>query len=70
MVAVLDVKAAPTVTTPSGWTLVTTTSNGSNFKQVVYSRVATGSEPASTTFSINENRAISGANPHGIGWNR
>jgi len=60
MIAVLDVKAAPTVTTPSGWTLVSTTPNGSNFKQVVYSRVVTASEPVSTTWTINENRAISG----------
>jgi hypothetical protein len=60
MIAVLDVKAAPTVTTPQGWTLVSTTPNGSNFKQVVYSRVVTASEPVSTTWTINENRAISG----------
>ena len=60
MVAVIDAKAAPTITTPAGWTLVSTTPNGSNFKQAVYSRVATGSEPASTTWTINENRAVSG----------
>jgi hypothetical protein len=60
MVAVIDAKAAPTITTPAGWTLITTTSNGSNFRQAVYFRVATGSEPASTTWSINENRAVSG----------
>ena len=61
MVAVIDVKAAPTVTTPAGWTLVSATSNGSNFRQLVYSRVATGAEPPSTTWSLNENRAASGA---------
>ncbi len=60
MVAVIDAKAGPTITTPAGWTLVTTTPNGSNFKQAVYSRVATGSEAASTTWTINENRAVSG----------
>ena len=60
MVAVLDVKAAPTVSTPAGWDLVSTTPNGSNFKQVVFSRVAASTEPASTTFTINQNRAISG----------
>ena len=60
MVAVIDAKAAPTITTPAGWTLVSTTPNGSNFHQAVYSRVATGSEPASTTWTINENRAVSG----------
>ncbi|MEO8424452.1 MAG: Ig-like domain-containing protein, partial [Actinomycetota bacterium] len=61
MIAVIDVKAAPTVTTPAGWTLVSATSNGSNFRQLVYSRVATGAEPPSTTWSLNQSRAASGA---------
>ncbi len=49
MVAVIDTKAAPTIDAPAGWTLVNTTANGSNFTQKVYTRVATGSEPASYT---------------------
>jgi Big-like domain-containing protein len=60
MVAVLDVKVTPTVTAPAGWALVSSTPNGSNFTQKVYSKVA-GSEPASYTWTSNENRAISGA---------
>ena len=37
------------------------TANGSNFTPgSVYTKVATGQEPASTTWTINENRAISG----------
>ena len=61
MVAVVDVKAAPVVPTPAGWTLVSSTANGSSFRQLVYWRVATGSEPASYTWSYGENRAASGA---------
>ena len=61
MVAVLDVKVAPTMTPPAGWNLVSTTANGSNFTHKVYTKVATAGEPASYTFTINENRAISGA---------
>jgi Putative Ig domain len=60
MVAVLDIKVAPTTTPPAGWNLVNSTANGSNFTQKVYTKVATGSEPADYTFTINENRAISG----------
>ena len=61
MVAVLDVKVTPTMTPPAGWNLVSTTANGTNFTQRVYTKVATASEPASYTFTINESRAISGA---------
>ncbi len=61
LVAVVDVKAAPTVAAPSGWAVVSSTPNGSNFKQVVYSKVATAGEPASHTWSFNESRAASGA---------
>jgi hypothetical protein len=61
MIAVIDVKATPTVSTPAGWTLVSATTDGSNFRQLVYSRVATGAEPATTTWSLNQSRAASGA---------
>jgi hypothetical protein len=61
MVAVVDVKASPSVGTPAGWTLVSDTANGSNFRQLVYTRVAAGGEPASYQWSYGENRAASGA---------
>jgi hypothetical protein len=62
LVAVIDVKAVPTVTTPAGWTLVSNTINGSAMRQLVYWRVATGaSEPPSYTWTYNENRAASGS---------
>ena len=61
MVAVVDVKAAPPVTTPGGWTPVSDTTNGSNFRQLVSWRVATASEPTSYKWSYGENRAASGA---------
>jgi hypothetical protein len=60
MLAVVDVKAVPTVGTPAGWTLVSNTVNGTSMRQLVYWRVA-GSEPAGYTWSYGEGRAASGA---------
>ena len=60
LVAILDVKAAPTVTPPAGWVLVSSTANGSNFRQLVYSRVVSETEPASHRWTFNESRAASG----------
>jgi hypothetical protein len=61
IVAVVDVKAAPAVATPAGWTLVSNTVNGSSFRQLVFWRVATGAEPASYQWTYGENRAATGA---------
>jgi hypothetical protein len=60
MVAAVDVKVNPTVTAPSGWTLVVSTVNGSNMTQRVYTKVATAGEPASYQWSFNESRAATG----------
>ena len=61
MVASVAVRSAPTVTPPTGWSLVTTTPNGSNLRQLSYTRVATASEPTSYRWGFNQNRASSGA---------
>ena len=61
LVGTVDVKAAPAVTAPAGWSLVSSTPNGSNFRQLVYSRVAIAGEPASHRWTFNESRAASGA---------
>ena len=61
MVAIVAVRSNPTITVPAGWTLAQLTSNGTTIRQATYWKVATGSEPASTTFTYNQSRASSGA---------
>jgi MSHA biogenesis protein MshQ len=40
-----------TIATPAGWTKINQTNNSSNFGQAIYYKVATGSEPASYSWS-------------------
>lgn len=48
-----------TITAPSGWTLVTSVTNGATTKLTAcYSKTATGSEPASYTWSCNATATI------------
>jgi len=47
LVAALDVRGTPTITPPSGWTLVRIDVNGTTMRQAVYSRVVGLSEPSS-----------------------
>ncbi len=61
MLASVAVRSNPTVTAPAGWSLVTTTANGSNLRELAYTRVATTSEPTSYRWGFNQNRAASGA---------
>ena len=61
MLAVVAVRSNPTVTPPAGWALVTTTVNGSNLRELSYTRVATSSEPTSFRWGFNQNRAASGS---------
>jgi hypothetical protein len=61
MLAVVAVRSNPTVTPPAGWNLVTATVNGSNLRQLSYTRVATAGEPSSYRWGFNQNRAASGS---------
>jgi hypothetical protein len=61
MLAVVAVRSGPTVTAPAGWNLVTTTVNGSNLRELSYTRVATAGEPASYRWGFSQNRAASGS---------
>jgi hypothetical protein len=61
LVAAIDVQANPTVTAPAGWTLVSTTANGANLTQRIYSKVAIASEPTSYQWIFNQKRPASGA---------
>jgi len=45
-------RANSTITTPSGWTLISRVNNGTNNTQAIYFRVATGSESGSQTVSL------------------
>jgi hypothetical protein len=53
LLAAVDVRQAPTITAPSGWTAIRTDTNGTTMRQAVYYRIATASEPSSykCTFS-------------------
>ena len=60
MVAAVAVRGVPTVTAPSGWTLIRSDSNGSSMKLLSYRRTATGSEPANYTWTFSSARAAAG----------
>jgi putative Ig domain-containing protein len=47
LLAAIDVRHAPTITAPAGWTAIRTDTNGTTMRQAVYSRIATASEPSS-----------------------
>jgi RHS repeat-associated protein len=52
LVAGITMRGAPTITAPSGWTLVRSDASGSTVTQAVYRKVAGGSEPASYTWTF------------------
>jgi RHS repeat-associated protein len=60
MIAAVAVRGVPTVTAPTGWTLIRSDSNGSSMKLLSYWRVASGSEPADYTWSFSSARAAAG----------
>ncbi|MFP5346714.1 MAG: hypothetical protein ACLGIA_06785 [Actinomycetes bacterium] len=60
MVAGLTVRGTPTVTAPSGWTLVRNDVNGTAIRQAVYVRVAGASEPTSYTWGLSQSKAAVG----------
>ena len=53
--------ATDTITPPSGWTVVVDQARGSVGRMIVYSKVATGSEPASYTFTCSSTNTQAGA---------
>ena len=57
LLAAVSTRGAPTITPPSGWTLVRQDVNGTTGRQAVYSHVATASDPASYTFTLSSSQA-------------
>ena len=60
VLAAVSVRATPTITAPSGWSLVRRDSRGTAFTQAVYVHVAGASEPATYTFSFNSSQTAVG----------
>ena len=60
MVAGVAVRGSVTVTAPAGWTLIRSDANGSSMKLLSYYRIATGSEPTSSTWSFSSAKAAAG----------
>ena len=52
MLASLDVRGTSTVTAPAGWTLIRTDTYTSSLRMHVYWRLATGSDPATWTWTL------------------
>ena len=57
LLAALDVRRAPNITAPAGWTLIRTTTNGTAMRQAVYYRIATASEPSSYRWTFSDTRS-------------
>ncbi|HZR02677.1 MAG TPA: LamG domain-containing protein [Burkholderiales bacterium] len=62
LLAAVAARNAATVTAPAGWTAVAAlnTTSGTTLRQVVYYRVATGTEPASYTFTLSSSVRTAG----------
>lgn len=52
LLAAVIVHGTPTITPPTGWTLIRSDVNGTDLKQAVYWHLAGGSEPSTYTFSF------------------
>ncbi len=61
LIAMVDVRNAPTLTPPAGWTLISDTPNGTTMHQLVYWKPVGESEPASYTWTLSSSQASSGA---------
>ncbi len=53
LLGVVSARSTPTITPPSGWTLVRSDVNGTSITQAVYSHVAGASEPSNYTWTFN-----------------
>ena len=62
LIAVVGVRggAGTTITTPSGWSLINSTNYNSNLLSSIYYRIASGSEPSSTSFAFSSSEKASG----------
>jgi PKD repeat protein len=60
LVASVDVRGNPTITAPTGWTLIRLDLIQNSFRKATYYRVATNSEPANYTWSFSSSLAASG----------
>ena len=69
LVAALDIAGTTTVTAPSGWTLVRSTSSGSSLTQATYVHVAGTSEPSSYQWRFSSQRTASAVLAAYIGVN-
>jgi peptidoglycan/xylan/chitin deacetylase (PgdA/CDA1 family) len=69
LLAAIDILGAPTVTMPTGWTLVRSTSVGTTLTQAVYVHAAGSSEPTSYTWRFSTARTASGAVAAYVGVN-
>src|SRR5574338_1038351 len=54
LVAAVTVRGAPTITAPSGWTLIRSDASGTALSQALYRKVAGGSEPSSYAWTFSE----------------
>jgi hypothetical protein len=74
MLAVIANRGSATVTAPTGWTQVRADASGTSFRQTVFRKTATATEPASysfrlsaagtgTTAAITAYRGVDGTNP-------
>ena len=52
LLGMVSVRSGPTITPPSGWTLVRSDVNGTSLTQAVYRKVAGGSEPSSYSWTF------------------
>jgi hypothetical protein len=69
LVASIDIAGTTTVTAPSGWTLVRSTTSGNSLTQATYVHVAGTSEPASYQWRFSSLRMASGVMAAYIGVN-
>ncbi|MGH2477889.1 MAG: Ig-like domain-containing protein, partial [Candidatus Limnocylindrales bacterium] len=60
LLASVSVRGNPTITPPSGWTLVRLDINANTMRQAVFVRSAGGSEPTSYTFALSNAQSASG----------
>ena len=56
-VAAIATRGAPTITPPTGWTLIRQDVNGTTTRQAVYSHRVTATEPTSYTFTLSSSQA-------------
>jgi fibronectin type 3 domain-containing protein len=60
MLAAVTTRGKPTITPPSGWTLVRLDASGNAMRQAIYLRVAGSSEPPSYTFALQSSQWAGG----------